>query len=130
MTAGGSLSLKPQTVNVIKDLKQKITLVSLYAKPDNQPDQAALAQRVSDLLDEYKSKSSKIDVQVIDPIKETDKLEELHQQFITRYGSQIKVYQDYLDEWRKQIDQIKKKLTEHGGRRDQDFLRQATMPHG
>ncbi|HZK82701.1 MAG TPA: hypothetical protein VFC46_16575, partial [Humisphaera sp.] len=35
-------------------------------------------------------------------------LEELHQQFITRYGSQIKVYQDYLDEWRKQFDQIKK----------------------
>ncbi|HWE02111.1 MAG TPA: Gldg family protein [Tepidisphaeraceae bacterium] len=108
MTAGGSLSLKPQTLNVIKDLKQKITLVSLYSKPDNMPEQAALAQRVSDLLDEYKNKSGKIDVQVIDPIKEKDKLEELHQQFISRYGSQIKVYKDYLDDWRKQYDQIKK----------------------
>ena len=120
MTAGGSLSLKPQTVNVVRDLKHKITLVSLYAKPDNQPDQAALAQRVSDLLDEYKNKSNNIDVQVIDPIKEKDKLEDLHQDFINRYGSQIKGYKDYLDHWTTDFDQIKK-LTDAEGRLSPPF---------
>jgi hypothetical protein len=114
MTKGGSLSLKPQTVAVLKDLKQKITLVSLYVRPDDKPDEVAQAQRVSDLLDEYKGKSSDIEVKVIDPAKEKDKLEDLHQEFITRYGSQIKSYRDYLDNWTKDFDQIKK-LTDAEG---------------
>jgi hypothetical protein len=111
---GGSLSLKPQTVNIVNGLKQKVTLVSLYARPDNAPDQAAQAQRVSDLFDEYKNKSTNIDVRVIDPAKEKDKLEELHQEFISRYGSQIKNYKDYLEDWKSKFDQIKKMIDAEG----------------
>lgn len=110
LTAGGSLSLKPQTISVLDQLKQKITLVSLYARPDNNPQQAEMAQRVSDLLDEYRNKSSKIDVKVIDPIKQTDKLEALHKDFVERYGSQIGTYKDYLEDWKKETDKLKKLL--------------------
>ena len=38
MTLNGSLSLKPQTDTVLKELKQHITLVSLYVRPDDKPD--------------------------------------------------------------------------------------------
>src|SRR5678816_1714130 len=58
-TAGGAYSLKPQTINLIKDLKGKTKLVSLYQKPT--PEEAAAAktdyaQPVMDLLDEYRRK--------------------------------------------------------------------------
>src|SRR5438067_13053721 len=35
MTAGKEYSLKPQTINIIKDLKSPVTLVSLYTHPEN-----------------------------------------------------------------------------------------------
>ena len=47
-------------------------------------------------------------MKVIDPAKEKDKLEELHQDFINRYGKSIKSYKDYLENWQKDFDQIKK----------------------
>ena len=46
--------------------------------PNDKPDDVAQAQRVSDLLDEYKGKSSNIEVKIIDPAKQKDKLEDLH----------------------------------------------------
>ena len=112
-TLGGSLSLKPQSLAVLKQVKQHITLVSLYTKPeksDDKDDQVKIteAQRVSDLLDEYKGNNGNIDVKVIDPAKEKDKLEDLHQDFVKRYGGAIKGYSAYLEDWQKQYDQIKK----------------------
>ncbi len=108
MTLNGSLSLKPQSLQVLKELKQHITLVSLYTKVMNDPDANAQAQRVSDLLDEYKRHSDKIDVKVIDPVTEKDKLESLHQEFIKQYGGQIKSYTDYLENWKKQFAEVQK----------------------
>src|SRR5947208_2613362 len=34
-TASGAYSLKPQTINIIKDLKSPVRIVSLYSKPTN-----------------------------------------------------------------------------------------------
>jgi hypothetical protein len=123
-TLGGSLSLKPQTVNVIRDLKQHITLVSLYTRTvapaqsetDTQVQKIDYAGRVADLLDEYRRKGKNIDVKIIDPVNEPDKREELHQQFIAKYGSQIKSYKDYLDEWRKQYEQIRTLIAQEADR--------------
>src|SRR5689334_16542068 len=66
-TRGGSLSLKPQTIQVLKQLKQHITLVSLYVHTDqNQQTEAEkeakiepidYSTRVADLLDEYRRHS-------------------------------------------------------------------------
>ena len=108
MTQNGSLSLKPQTLAVLKDLKQHITLVSLYTRALNDSDENGMATRVSDLLDEYRRHSSNIDVRVIDPVTEKDKLESLHQDFISKYGRQISTYKKFLDNWEKQFDQVKK----------------------
>src|SRR5688500_16426214 len=60
-TLAGAYSLKPQTKAVLGDLKQKVEIVSLYAKPEDAPlrdaakEQARLEQlervaRVTDLL--------------------------------------------------------------------------------
>src|SRR5436305_6306531 len=90
------------------DLKQHVTLVSLYTNVLNDADANSMSQRVNDLLDEYKRHSSKIDVKVIDPVTQKDKLESLHQDFINKYGGQIKSYKDYLENWKKQFAQVQK----------------------
>lgn len=120
LTANGSLSLKPQTKYVLNQLKQKITLVSLYARPEDKPEQAEQARVVSDLLDEYHRHSSNVDVRIIDPIKEKDKLEELHVDLVSRYGSQIKNYKDYLDDWKAKYDELRK-LTDAESKRIAPF---------
>src|SRR4051795_2621840 len=58
-TANAEYSLKPQTINIIKDLKQPVKLVSLYTRPDGNTErevaQRERADAVTDLLNEYKS---------------------------------------------------------------------------
>jgi hypothetical protein len=111
-TATGEFSLKPQTLNVIDNLKSKVTLVSLYTHtkppaPDNAgtTDQSTAgsttdqAQVVADLLDEYKRDGKDIDVEVIDPNTEKDKLAKLHDELVVKYGNQIQSYKDFLAEW-------------------------------
>src|SRR6185369_10515756 len=64
-TAAGMYSLKPQTINLIKDLKTKTKLVSLYQKPTAEEaaaDKTDFAQPVIDLLDEYHRKGKNIEV--------------------------------------------------------------------
>src|SRR5205823_6522737 len=62
-TAAGLYSLKPQTVNLIKDNKQKIKLVSLYAAKDERQRENAFAGPVRDLLEEYARKGKNIEYQ-------------------------------------------------------------------
>src|SRR5687768_10671494 len=64
-TRAGLYSLKPQTKQILKDLKQDVRIVSLYtrAKPPARPGQEEedpdedRATLVADLLDEYKRNS-------------------------------------------------------------------------
>src|SRR5215208_273840 len=79
-TASGAYSLKPQTINLIRDLKGKTKIVSLYQRPT--PEQAAaekmdFAQPVMDLLDEYRRKGKNIDVDAIDPVTNPSKVDDL-----------------------------------------------------
>jgi hypothetical protein len=123
-TAAGEFSLKQQTLNVIDNLKGKVTLVSLYThtKPtnadteNNNPDQNVApvtdqAQVVADLLDEYKRDGKNIDVEVIDPNTEKDKLSKLHDQLVENYGSEIKSYKDFLADWDNQYKQFEQLTT-------------------
>jgi hypothetical protein len=115
-TTSGEFSLKPQTLNIIGDLKGKVTIVSLYTKtkPQTSGDEEPAAdqpvadapQIVADLLDEYRRDGKNIDVQVIDPAQEPDKLAKLHDQLVQDYGSQIKGYKDFLAEWDKQYKEF------------------------
>jgi hypothetical protein len=122
-TSNGVFSLKPQTLNVIDNLKDKITLVSLYTKtqPDtrgqDETDATATAtnpdaaQTVADLLDEYRRDGKNIDVEIIDPVTEKDKLAKLHEQLVADYGGQIQSYKEFLDEWDKQYKEFEKLTT-------------------
>ena len=121
-TAAGEFSLKPQTLNILDGLKSKVTLVSLYThtKPSTPDSDTAdqkpaattdNAQVVADLLDEYKRNGKNVDVQVIDPNTEKDRLSKLHDQLVENYGSQIQGYKNFLAEWDKQYKQFEQLTT-------------------
>lgn len=108
-TASGAYSLKPQTVNIIKDNKQKITLVSLYTHPEGAvaEEKTDFITPVVDLLEEYKRKGSNIDVEIIDPIRNPTKVDNLIDTVAKKYGGEVEKYKSYLDEYPKVYEQIK-----------------------
>ena len=110
LTIGGSQSLKPQTVNIIKNLKQPIKLVSLYAKlKPNQVGQAQDYQTpVVDLLERYRQEGRNIEIEVIDPVAEPAKLDAWLGEVTRKYGGNVKAYRDVLTQFPKTIDDIKK----------------------
>src|SRR5689334_18135686 len=74
-TASGAYSLKPQTLNLIGDLKGKTKIVSLYTSevPDEHVRDKMVKSPwvgpVGDLLDEYHRKGKNIEVDSIDPVQ-------------------------------------------------------------
>ncbi len=104
-------SLKPQTVKILRDLDQPVRIVSLYTKPDQvqatpgQDDQD-YAGTVADLLAEYKSNSSKVSVEVIDPLKQPSKVDDLITEVTEKYGGEVKKYKDFLAKWPDQYKQF------------------------
>src|SRR5581483_5142578 len=83
-TAAGLYSLKPQTQNVLKNLNQKIKLVSLYAAKDDKQKPSTYAGPVKDLLEEYARTSKNIEYQAIDPV--TQSTDALVSEAIAKYG--------------------------------------------
>jgi hypothetical protein len=112
-TIGGEYSLKPQTKAVLRDLKAPVTLVSLYSSQsrrgaDRNDDQA---QRVRDLLEEYRSGSRNIDVQIIDPVESPAKADALIRDVTERYGGEVQKYKAFLDEYALRAKQVKELTT-------------------
>ena len=98
MTAGKEYSLKPQTINIIKDLKSPVKLVSLYTHPENASTETTdYAGAVADLLDEYKASGRNIDVETIDPVKNPTKVDDLIADVTSKYGGEVKKYRDFCD---------------------------------
>jgi hypothetical protein len=110
-TAAGLFSLKQQTINIIKDNPQKITIISLYSKakptevseqaPDAPPplSEAAAAERVekiNDLLEEYHDKGKNIEVESIDPLADPFKVDQLVSQVTEQYQPQVKKYRAFV----------------------------------
>lgn len=110
LTIGGSQSLKPQTINVIKSVKQPIKLVSLYArlKPNQVGQLQDFQTPVVDLLDQYQADGHNISVEVIDPVSEPAKLDAWLGEVTRKYGGNVKAYRDVLTQFPKTIDNIKK----------------------
>src|SRR3954470_10269840 len=77
-TANRASSLKPQTINLLKDIKGETRLVSLYSKATAGTQQGAYktdyAQPVNDLLEEYRRLGNKISVESIDPVANPTKV--------------------------------------------------------
>ncbi len=63
MTAEKLHSLSPQTVKILDNLDQDVTITAFYSPT------MASRQQAEDLLDEYKSRSSHLQVRMIDPVR-------------------------------------------------------------
>src|SRR4051812_49313843 len=112
-TTSGQYSLKPQTLNIIDDLKGQTKIVSLYQKPSReeaakQPD---YAQPVADLLDEYRRKGKNITVDAIDPVANPTKVDDLINEVTNKYGGEVKKYNAVLDAYPNVYKQIQELST-------------------
>src|SRR5688500_18276853 len=99
-TTAGLYSLKPQTVNIIKNNDQPIKLVSLYTRVKRQSTNVVQGEEddfdyitpISDLLEEYKRKGKNIDVEVIDPNEQPTKVDQLIKEVTEKYGGEVQKY--------------------------------------
>lgn len=111
-TAAGLYSLKPQTINIVNGLKGKVKLVSLYSDTKfpqgmTKDEHASYKSAVADLLDEYRRKSGgKVDVELIDPVNQSIKVDDLVTDVTRRYASEIQKYKEFLDAWPKQNESL------------------------
>ena len=102
-TFAGLYSLKPQTINIIKGNPQKIQITSLYtkAKQGNVATEttdvnvADRAEKVADLLEEYKTKGQNISVDTIDPVSNPGKVDDLIEEVSAKYGGQVDKYKAF-----------------------------------
>ena len=111
VTSTGQYSLRPQTVNLVQDLKSPITLVSLYPRMESLPEEDRagrqdLAQPVADLLEEYRRNSKNISVELIDPVKEPTRLDALLDRISTQYGGNVKAFKDALEAFLPVVKQL------------------------
>ena len=111
MTRERVYSLKPQTLNIIGDLKKPITLVSLYSRSDQDPKETDYAQTVADLLDEYQRQGKNINIELIDPVSEPSKVDDLIAQVTNKYGGEIAQYRQVVQDYPKDYEQIKNLAT-------------------
>jgi hypothetical protein len=121
-TAAGLYSLKPQTLAVIKDNKQPITIINLYtkAKPgqsgadttDSDDTSAApmvdQSGIVSDLLEEYRTRGNDIKTENIDPVLNPGKVEDLINDVSSQYGGEIQKYKTFTAQIPEKYDSISK----------------------
>jgi len=120
-TAAGLYSLKPQTLSLIKENKQPITIISLYSKakpPQNEQDTSSdetdsnlaadQAGVVADLLEEYRSRGSNIQTEFIDPKLNPTKADDLINDVREQYGGEIKKYEGFINAVPSKFDSITK----------------------
>jgi hypothetical protein len=112
LSSDGSNELKPQTVQLIKDLPMEITLVSLY--PKLKKDDAAARgvdtyTKVLDVLNEYRKNSPKIRVETIDPVADPSRVDAWLGELRRKYSQNIDAYEKFLtDDAPKAIEEIRK----------------------
>jgi hypothetical protein len=125
-TAGGLYSLKPQTLSVIKENKQPITIISLFTKAkqtgtnvDESTEDAAAGATpvdkpgtVADLLDEYRSQGSHITTETIDPDLNPAKAEDLVREVEKQYGGEIDKYKSFTDALPGKYDTLIKQISD------------------
>jgi hypothetical protein len=102
-TMSGLYSLKPQTVQIIKNNKTPVRIISLYTKPKPNPDAPVDAEPpqdfmgpVADLLQEYERKGAKIDVEIIDPVEQVAKVDQLINEVTEKYGGEVAKYKKFI----------------------------------
>jgi hypothetical protein len=107
-TIGGAQSLRPQTLNFIKDLKQKVRIIALYPKLKSDSHEQDYYQPVADLLNDYASKGQNITVELVDPDTDKDRFKKLVEEVTNKYGGEVKAYKAILDDLPTQRDLVDK----------------------
>ena len=126
-TTAALYSLKPQTLRLIRDNAQPITITSFYTKAKRgdatygtagetaSAEAAAALDRqadvVSDLLDEYAAQGKHISVETIDPKLNPSKADALIEQVTDQYGGEVKKYKAFTDALPAKFDAISKIAT-------------------
>ena len=113
-TTAGLYSLKPQTVNIIKNNDQPIKIVSLYTRVKRQSTNVVQGEEdnfdyitpIADLLEEYKRKGKNIDVEVIDPVEQEVKVTQLIRDVTDKYGGEIQKYKTVIADYPAIYDKI------------------------
>jgi hypothetical protein len=97
-SANKEYSLKPQTINIIKDLQVPVKLVSLYSRSETTgtPPTTDYPGAVDDLLEEYKQDGRNIDVETIDPVANPTKVDDLIREVMSKYGGEVQKYRDFV----------------------------------
>ena len=114
-TAAGLYSLKPQTLNVIRNNSQPIKIVSLYTSARDEREsyeeerargEIDRGQVVADLLEEYKEKGNNIQVEVIDPATQSSKVDQLIEEVTRTSGPEVQKYKAVMEAFPKAYEKI------------------------
>jgi len=111
-TSNGVYTLRPQTINMLGKLEGKVHIIGLQTmtKPavqdqsDDDPISGVLAKipqdqkvrQVTDLLNEFQAANSKISVEMIDPVTNPFKVDQLISNVTNKYGGEVSKYQDFI----------------------------------
>lgn len=115
MTSQGLYSLKRQTVNVISSNQTPIRLISLYTTASDNSKLNEYAGRVADLLNEYKSKGKNITVELIDPVRESGKINALVDD-LNSHDPQIAKYKALIADYQKAEGQLRQVILDEATR--------------
>jgi hypothetical protein len=118
-TAAGAYSLKPQTVRLIENLPQKVRIVGLFSKAQQDTGKKTEDdtnrvhfQQVADLIQEYQEKSGgKISAEMIDTTSEPGKVDRLFNDVAKKYGNDFNKYEEVLKAYAETFDKISKLAT-------------------
>lgn len=101
LTAEKSYTVSDATKNILRDLKQKVT-IKLFISKNLPTDYQVIAEYVSDIVEEYQKYSGNVSVEHLDPIEKTDlaadaeKLNVQNIQFQVLEKDEYKVQKGYL----------------------------------
>jgi len=108
-TLGGSQSLSPQTITLLKNLNHKVRIVGLYPRLKREAGQQDEYQPVVDLLDNYSGKGNgNVIAEMIDPDADKDKVSKLIAELTNRFGGEISAYKAFVAGIAKSSDPIDK----------------------
>lgn len=115
LTVGGTQSLRPQTLSILKDLKGPVTIVGLAPKlkaEEAREQKQDFYEPVADLLRRMGRGSGKVTIQMIDPVTEPAKMDAWVGEVQRRYGGNVKDYRDFLDTFSKTtLDPVRQNAT-------------------
>lgn len=112
LTATRAYSLSPQTRKLLESLDTDLNIVLLYAAGTQSGD---MMGRVEDLLDEYRSRSSRITVTQIDPNTDPAAFDKLIDKLLGRYDDEVKASKLAIADTEKVLGEVKEFADKQGG---------------